>query len=75
LRPSSPKRCGTKRCACCSSRLFDRANIRRYNNDPLSPALETFERSGNPGTRLVLQDGALVYGMPREVYFGTRLRF
>ena len=55
--------------------LTNKANIRRFNNDPLSPALEAFERLGNPGSRLALRDGALVYGPAREVYFGARIRF
>ena len=52
-----------------------RDNIVAFNRNELSSELEVFERTGNPGTRLIQRDGSALYGPARTVYFGARARF
>jgi hypothetical protein len=55
--------------------LTDRLNVLAYNTNPLTRELEVFERTGNPGSRLIQRDGSALYGQARNVYFGARVRF
>lgn len=55
--------------------LTNRLNVVAYNNNPQSIELEIFERTGNPGSRLIQRDGTALYGPARNVYFGARVRF
>lgn len=55
--------------------LTDRLNIIAYNADPLANEFLIFERTGNPGSRLIQRDGSAIYGPARNIYFGARLRF
>ena len=55
--------------------LTDRLNVIAYNNNTLSGELLVFERTGNPGSRLVQRDGSTLYGPARNIYFGGRVRF
>ena len=55
--------------------LTNRFNVVAYNNNPLTAELEIFERTGNPGSRLIQRDGSALYGPARNVYFGARVRF
>jgi hypothetical protein len=54
--------------------LTDRANVVAYENyTPNGPVV--FQETGVPGSRLIRDDGAALYGRARTVYFGSRLRF
>jgi outer membrane receptor protein involved in Fe transport len=54
--------------------LTNKMNVVAYENyTPSGPAI--FQETGVPGSRLIRDDGVALYGMPRTVYFGTRLRF
>ena len=54
--------------------ITDRLNVVAYESfTPLGPSI--FQETGNPGSRLILQDGTAIYGPARTVYFGSRLRF
>ena len=55
--------------------LTGRNNVIAYNRNDLSSELAVFERTGNPGTRLIQRDGSALYGTGRNVYFGARVRF
>lgn len=55
--------------------LTNRLNVLAYNANALSAEAEIFERTGNPGSRLVQRDGSVLYGPARNVYFGARVRF
>ena len=55
--------------------LTGRNNVIAYNSNDLSSELTVFERTGNPGTRLIQRDGSALYGTGRNVYFGARVRF
>jgi outer membrane receptor protein involved in Fe transport len=55
--------------------LLNRKNIIAYNSNTLTDEPEIFERTGNPGSRLIQRDGTALYGVARNVYFGARLRF
>lgn len=55
--------------------LTGRNNVIAYNSNDLSSELTVFERTGNPGTRLIQRDGSALYGTARNVYFGARVRF
>jgi outer membrane receptor protein involved in Fe transport len=54
--------------------LTDRDNVLAFNSRAPDGA-ERFQRTGNPGELLVLQDGSPVYGTARNIYFGTRVQF
>lgn len=54
--------------------LTNRENVVAYESDtPSGPVV--FQETGVPGSRLVLDDGSVIYGTPRMVFFGSRFRF
>lgn len=54
--------------------LTDRDNVIAYEDDtPTGPVI--FQETGVPGSRLIRDDGAALYGPARTIYFGTRFRF
>ncbi|GAB5535897.1 MAG: hypothetical protein Rubg2KO_21460 [Rubricoccaceae bacterium] len=55
--------------------LTGQQNIIAYNRNELSSEAEVFERTGNPGSRLIQRDGSALYGTARNLYFGARVRF
>lgn len=54
--------------------LTNRKNVVAYQrNTPDGPAI--FQTTGNPGSRLILNDGTSIYGPARNIFFGIRARF
>lgn len=54
--------------------LTDRNNMIAYNTRA-PDATQRLQTEENPGERLILVDGSPIYGVARNFYFGTRVRF
>jgi hypothetical protein len=56
--------------------LLDRDNVIAYDTNVNGPGPFVFQETGVPGQRLVnSDDGQVLYGPARNIYFGTRVRF